>query len=297
MADSQFYRSSFGGVDVWISQIQTDKSRRQVVHDLSDGDGAVIEDKGRKAVVSRVSLLFDWMIGDATAPLDRLRAFAELVDDKPRMFSHPIEGTFLARVSDFTHTFDSTSVLTGECTITQIEEPVAVTPAGPGGIPDTGVGAVGSTAAALTVELDELGISSTLPTDALAAVDGWAAADGINPRDVLTQTGSLTSRLGELADSLQSDLDTWQAFKAVIALADAVRGAAESATADTAQTMTVRIGAPIALRTLVAMTYGADEADVRYTQVMQLNDVENPASLATGTELVMPQPNPRPRSA
>jgi prophage DNA circulation protein len=101
VAESAFYRSSFGGLRLWISQIQTDKSRRQVVHELSDGDGNVIEDKGPKPIVSRVSLLFDKMIGDSLAPLERLRAFAELVDDKPRIFSHPIEGTFLARVSDF----------------------------------------------------------------------------------------------------------------------------------------------------------------------------------------------------
>lgn len=297
MAESAFYPASYGGLRLFISQIQTDKSRRQVVHELSDGDGNVIEDKGPKPIVSRVSLLFDKMIGDSLAPLERLRAFAKLVDDKPRIFSHPIEGSFPARVSDFSHAFDDKSNLSGECVITAVGEPSPITPSGPGGIPEIGTGAVASAAAALTIELDELGIESTLPSACAAAVDGWGAAEALNPREVLTQTGSLTSQLADLSASLEADLGMWQAFKATALLAEAVRSAAESATADTAQTMTVRIGAPISLRTLVAMTYGADEADARYLQVMQLNDVENPVSLATGTELVMPQPTPRPRSS
>lgn len=295
MAD--FYRSSFGDLPLWISRIYTDKSRSQVIHELSAGDDYVVQDRGQAPLKSRVTILFDWMNGDDLAPLDRLRKFTALVDDKPRMFTHPVEGTFLARVGAWNYDVDASGVISGEAELIRVGDVAAVSPAGAGGIPAAGDGAVAAAADALDLELEGIGQPSVLPQQAAAAVDGWAAQGTPNPRDVLTQTGSLTQRLGDQAAGFESDLNDWAAFKATLLLAESVRAAAESATADTASTFVVKIGSTIALRALIASIYGADEADRRYEQAMQLNDIANPAWIEPGTELVLPQSPPPPRTA
>lgn len=295
MAD--FYRSSFGDLPLWISRIYTDKSRSQVIHELSAGDDYVVQDRGQAPLKSRVTILFDWMNGDDLAPLDRLRKFTALVDDKPRLFTHPVEGTFPARVGSWNYDVDSNGVISGEAELIRVGDVVAVSPAGAGSLPAAGGGAVAAAADALDIELEGIGQPSVLPAQAAAAVDGWAAQGTPNPRDVLAQTGSLTEQLGTQAAGFEADLSDWAAFKSTILLAEAVRAAAESATADTASTFVVKIGSTIALRALVASIYGADEADRRYEQAMQLNDIANPAWIEPGTELVLPQSPPPPRTA
>jgi hypothetical protein len=173
--------------------------------------------------------------------------------------------------------------------VIQVAPVEAVADAGAGAIPATGEGAVKSAADALAAELADVDLTSTLPDDSVAAVDGWMSSDTVNTREVLTEVGSLTSQLGEQADTLQSDIGLWSAYKATVLLSDTVRAAAASATADTAQTFVVRIAAPVALRALLAAVYSAEEADARYDQALALNDIPSPAWLEPGTELLLPQ--------
>lgn len=287
MADPQFYESSFGGQRLWLSRISTDLSRTVVVHELSHGDEHPVQDQGRGPVRVTASARFDWFLDDV-APIDQIRALKALIDDKPRILSHPVEGSFLARVGPFTYDVGEDSVITAELQFFAVQEVVAVSPAGAGGIPASAEGAVAAAATSLTAELDELGVASTLPTEAAAAADSWSADPELNPRAVYAQTGSLTERISILADDLEADHDTWPAYRATILLAEALRAAAESATAALAQTFQLQVGAPIALRALVASIYGADEADDRYLQAMRLNDLANPACIDAGTMLQMP---------
>jgi len=293
-----FYNCSFGGLRLWISKISTDKSRTQVVHAPSTGDDHVVQDRGRVLLRAKVGLLFDYMRGDDLEPIDRLRAFSALVDDTARMFSHPIEGTFLARVGSFEYDIDENGVISAEgVEFTAVAPVQPVTPAGAGGIPSSGDGAVQAAADTLTAELADVGQTSTLPAAAAAASDDWTSSDSVNPRDVLAQTGSLTAQLAELAAGLENDLETWAAYKATILLSNAVVAAAVGVTSDTAQTLTVLVGTSIALRALVASIYHADESDLRYQQAMQLNDIPAPAWLEPGTQLTLPTPTAKARNA
>jgi hypothetical protein len=290
------YESSFGDLRIFASRISTSSGRSQVVHELAAGDEYVVDDRGRARIVARCSVLFDFMVGDELSPLERLRALKALVDDKPRFFRHPVEGTFLARVGPFDYELEEGGTITADVEFSAVSEVEAVSPAGAGGIPSSGEGAVSAAAEALAIELEEVGIESTLPADAIAAVDGWASSDDLNPRDVLAQTGSLTSSLGELAEDLETGLATWSALKATILLAEAVRSAAEAQTAETAQTFVLRLGSAVAARALIADVYGGENFDRFYDAFLRLNDVANPSTLDAGTELQMPALSPQSRS-
>jgi hypothetical protein len=289
VADAAWYRSSFGELRLWLSRISTDRSRTLVVHEMSSGDDHVIEDRGRGPVRARCTVLFARMAGDDLDPLERCRRLQAVVDDRPRIFSHPTSGSYLARIGPFTEEVDEFGVITAEIEVLQVAPAEAVAPAGAGAIPVTGAGAVSAAADAVTAELADVGMTSSLPGDATAAVDGWTSADTVNTRQVLTELGSLTSQLGDQADALEGDIGLWAAFKATMLLTEAVRAAADAATSDTAQTFSALISAPIALRALLAAIYPADEVDDRYVQAMALNDIAAPAWLEPGTELLLPQ--------
>ncbi len=59
--------------------------------------------------------------------------------------------------------------------------------------------------------------------------------------------------------------------------------------------MIVRIGRPMALRSLLATIYGARDVPFRYEQARSLNDIRTPGWLEPGTELRLPQPTVQPR--
>jgi len=292
-----YYKSSFGGLRLWLSKITTDKSRTQVVHDPSAGDDHVVQDRGAVVLKSSCTILFDYMLGDDLEPIERLQALKALIDDKSRILTHPTEGSFQARVGPFQYTIDESGVISADVEFTAVSDVQAVSVAGAGGIPASGDGAVQAAAAALTTELAAIAQTSTLPQDASDASDAWSSADAINPRDVLAQTGSLTAQLGTLASSLQDDLDTWAAYKAAVLLSDAVLASALAVTSDTAQTFSLLVGTSIALRALVASIYGADEADQRYQQAMALNDIPSPAWLEPGSLLTLPTPTATARAS
>lgn len=296
MAEVAFYKSSFGDLRLWLTRLSTDRSRNQVVHELSSGDEHVVQDRGRGVVRARCSVLFARMAGDSLSPLERLQALQAIIDDKPRIFSHPTSGSYLARVGPFTEEVDERGVITAEIEVIRVAPIEAVSPAGAGTISIAGSGAVKAAADELRAQLGDINVPSTLPDDAAAAVDSWSETDTVNPRQVLTEVGSLTEQSGELADTLDDDIGAWAAYKAVIVLAEAVRSAADAATASTAQTFTVRIAQPVALRALLQGIYSAEEADTRYDQAMALNDIATPAWLEPGSEIVLPQVTAPPRS-
>lgn len=296
MSKPDFYESSFGGLRLFLSRLSTDKSRTTVVHEQSTGDDYTVQDRGRAPLKVRASVAFDWMRDDELAPIDRLRALSAAVDEKPRMLSHPIEGSFLARVGPFNYDIDPSGIITAEVEFIAVGEVQSVAPAGAGGIPASGEGAIAAASAGMTTELADIGLASTVPAAAAAAVDAWAASEDLNPRDVIAQTGSLTSQLGTQADLLDDDIEMWSAFKSTVLLAEAVRTAAEAATSESLQTFVVRIGAPIALRAYIASIYPADEAQFYFDRAMAINDIATPAWLEPGTELQLLHLPPRSRS-
>lgn len=286
--DENQFETRFGGLRIFVTRITTDRGRTQVRHDLSAGDDHVVDDRGQGLLVVRCSVVFAWMNGDSLSPLERLQRLLALVDDKPRLFSHPTEGDFLARVGPFDYTLEASGNYTAEIEFAATSDVQQVAPPGAGGIPASGQGAVTASAEQLNIELAEFGMSTPITADAIAVADAWQANPDVGPRDVYAQTGSLTSSLADLIAELEGDLELWPAYKAAVILNEAIRSAAETMTTDVAHTFIVRIGAPIALNALLATVYGADEVDLRRDQALKLNDIANPAWLEPGFDLVLP---------
>ncbi len=298
MAEALFYESSFGSVRLFLSRLSTDRSRTQVVHELSRGNEHVVQDCGQGPVRARGTVRFLYMPADKLSPVERCRALQAEIDDKPRVFRHPISGSYLARIGPFTEDIDGDGIITAEVEIVRVAPIDSLVSPGAGAIAAAGEGAVTSAADALAAELAELGIESSLPAAAKATVDGWNAAETVNTREVLTQVGSMTAQLGDLSETLEDDIEFWEAYKATILLSAQISAAAESVTsAETALTFVVHIGSPRALRAVLASVYPAEEADERYDQVLALNDITSPAWLDAGTQLVLPQPPAQSRTA
>lgn len=297
MANQTLYRSSFGSVRLWISKLSTDKSRTQVVHETSTGDDHVVQDRGQVITRASGTILFDWMNGDLLSPLDRLNEFQASLDEDSRVFTHPIEGSYNARIGNFKYDIDEHGTITAEVEFIAVQTVRSVVPAGAGSIPANGEGAVEAASDAYAAELGELGIDDQGLADATkASVDAWNSDADPNPRQIYADTGAYSSKLSDQASGMEDDLDAWQAYKSVLLLSEAVRIAAEAATADTATTFILKLGGDVALRSMLAEEYGADEADLRYTQVMRLNDIQVPGLIGRGTELVMPAPRARARN-
>lgn len=289
---SEFYQSSFGGVRLWCASIETDHSRKLVVHQPSRGSVHSVQDRGLGPRPTRCELLFDDMRGVSDSAKKRFDAFRAIVDDgDPQVFSHPLLGSYLAVVGEFRHRVDADGVITASVEFTPKEEPKAVTPANAGAAVQVGEGAVTAAADSVDEALAEFELESPVVEQARAAVAAWSDGEP-NVRTVLVDVASITSYINDEIERLElpDDILLWPTHRALINLSAQMLAAGRAQTADVARIITIKIGQPVSLRRLVARLYGGHAADERYAQVMQLNDIATPAWIDAGTELRVPQP-------
>ena len=284
---SEFYDSKFGGERLWISSIETDKGRSLVIHEPSAGSNYTTQDRGPNLGRVTATILFDDFPTDDRDPLTRWRALAALVDGKPHLFSHPNAGSFMALAENVTELGDSNSVLTCQATFVPVTDVATVTTIAVASQASAGGNGVASASDAYAAALADVG-GSGVGGSAAGVVDGWQASADTSPRQVMGDTARVTADLYDEAAQYDDDLAQWEAQRATLLLADAVRVAADAQLAESATTFAVRLSDQTALRALVAAVYGASEADERYVQVLALNDVQNPAAMPAGTELLMP---------
>jgi len=299
--DPNFYRSSWGGVRLWIRSITSDHSRTKVVKDLSRGDHPVIQDRGlRGGRRTSCELLFDDDLrGESENGLKRLQRFIELVDTgKDYLFTHPVYGSYLAGIDHFVHTVDDTGTISASCDFVSAADIPAIVVSGFGGAALAGESTLIAAADDLRAQLDDLGIASTLPEDAKAAGSSWLD-DASNARAVLVDVATFTDRAAQEADDLetQADLELWPLFKSYVLLSDAIAVAGAAATGDQSDVFSMLIAQPMSLNAILIGIYGADQVD-RYRQTaIDMNDIETPGRIPSGTELKLVQPQTRARSA
>lgn len=297
MADT-YFESSWGGLRLWISQITTDRGRTQVIHEPSQGDEYVVQDRGRNLRTANVDLLFDEMDADDLTPRERLDAFIALESGKdPQLFTHPVEGTYLAAIENFSYTVDEDSVIRGRCTLLETgSDTESVADVGGGAASPAGENAVNAAADEADAALADVGLSTSATGDSRAMVTGWSDNES-EPRTVFAESQAMARRIGDEIVSLQLEVDLklWPAYAAMVSLLEAVRAAADAATATVALLYTVRVVEPLPLRLLLARVYGAGEVDLRFGQAMGMNDISNPALLDAGISLKLPQPAPQSR--
>lgn len=283
-----FYETRFGTLRIWCSEVSTTAGNALAIHEPTVGNNYVVQRRGKVVQRATAELLFDDIYSDPMDPQERLNQFKALAA-APRayIFAHPIEGSYLARVESFEHRVDSKGVISGTATFIPSADVDAVLPAGGIAIPPTGASAVASAAAEHNEALAAAGLSNTLGAKAEAAAEAWATTT-TTPREVLATTSTLTSDIGDAAATYDDDLELWEAQRTAYLLADSVRLAADAATADSAATFAIKLGTAQSLRPLLANIFGADVAEGMYYTAMGLNDLDNPATIPAGSELILP---------
>lgn len=297
MAVDAFYESSFGGVRIWCSRISTVNGRRLVVHDPSSGDEHPVQDRGLETRIATASLLFDEMEGTTDTPKQRFDRFCELVElGEPQIFTHPLRGSYLARVGRFDHEIDEYSCISAEVEFVPEDRVPPVSVASDGTSAAAGEDSVIGAADLADVELEAIGISTPVTSKARTAAAAWSELD-VTARRVLVDVAQTTEEIATEIDRLQleASLDHWRAYRAMLLLSEAIVNAGRAATSDVARVMTVRVGRAISLRAFLASVFGARDVDVRYRQALSLNDIRTPAWLEPGIELRLPLITTQPR--
>jgi hypothetical protein len=295
--ESKFYKCEFGGLRLWVSRWVTKKSRTIVKYPPAAGDDTPVEDRGEDLVEARASLLFDFMRGDALSPLDRLNQFKALLNGERRVLTHPIEGSFQALVEGFEYTLDDSSSISAECTFIAAQPIPDALPPGSTSIPASGAGGVDAAAADYKAELADFGLDDDgLADAATTAADGWASRVDVSTRDVVAESGQLSSQISDKANTLTNDMEAWQMFKSTLLLGLSLRSAAQNALNGDAAGFIVRLATDTSLRSLLASEFGADQVEFRLAQALDLNDLATPGLIPSGSEVRLPSPDAKARN-
>jgi prophage DNA circulation protein len=281
--------ASFGGVRLDLGSFETKSGRSLVVHELTRGDQAVVQDRGRATPRTSCVILFVERegVGDS---LTRFETFRKLVDSgDPHVFRHPIDGSYLARVEGFDYAVDSeANEITVSCDFIGVGERTSVK-AVPPTLSDGLVDVSAATSAARN-ELAETNSEAPSLDNADTVAESWSDSESVSPRQVTLELQTAVSRLQYDAEELRlsSDIERWQSFKHFVYVQAALRSAAKFATSSTAETFEVTVREPTPLRSLVASIYGARMAESRLSDVLALNDLATPNSIPAGTVVIMP---------
>jgi prophage DNA circulation protein len=289
-------RASFGGVPFWLASLSGRAGRDIVVQSPSRGDVHVLQDRGLRHRSLQCELFFVDEPGAAASDL-RFLEFKELADDgAPQLLVHPLDGSYLARISEFQYSVRSDEgAIDVSCTFLADSEPSTVVEPGLGAAPYAGVEEVAATAAHLDELMDPYGMESDVPRGALETVKAWTQADTPDSRAVYLQAASLSNQINDEINRLEliADLDKWPVYREFINLNFQIRRAAEAATTEADDVFEVAVAAAIPLRLLCAQLYGALEAEDKSRQATQINRLRTPGLVPAGTILKMPREGAR----
>ena len=296
-----YFATSWGSIRLWCSNVRTDNSRTKIVHDLSSGDHHPVQDRGLAARRVTCGLLFDDIATETTTGISRFRAFKAAVDaGEAALFTHPIDGSYLAGVGSFTYEINDDGTITADVEFIAEGAIKAVAPAAAGTSATAAEGSIGQAADDLDSELAAVGSSSTATQAARDAADSWSSADaGPSSRDVGIATASISSDLATMITELglEDDLALFGAYRAAIMFGEALRSGAAAATSESAAVFVIKIGASCSLLGLCVRIYGGADAEDRARQAATLNDIRRPGWLEPGRELVMPSRATSPRAS
>lgn len=289
---NEFFEATWGRIKLWIRELQTDNSRTLVVHELTSGDEHPVQDRGERIRRTTVALLFDEMTGEDLPPLDRFMRFKAAVDSGAEaVFTHPIDGSFMAKVGEFSYRIDENSnIVDASAEFVAVDEIVAImipATSGAGGL--AGEGAVSAAADDLDIQLALVDLETDVTDDARAAVEAWTSGEDVNTREVVADVADLSDRLADLITGagMEDDLALFEAYRATIMLGAAIRAAAIAATSETPAVFSIFVASSVPLIPLMARMYGGANAEERARQVEALNDISTPGWLPIG-RYVMP---------
>ena len=154
---SPLFACSWGDINLWAESIEWEAGETQVVHDLAAGDIHPVQHRGGRVRTSTLKLLFDDIAGVAETGNQAYRRFSASTKER-RIFTHPMDGSYFARVGDLKATTDNSSVTTATCEFIPDGAVEPVSPSGAGTTGTTGESSVDAAADAMSESLASQGV-------------------------------------------------------------------------------------------------------------------------------------------
>jgi hypothetical protein len=158
MADTTtLYLCSWGDIRLFCSGVEWEDGETQVVHNLASGSIHPVQPRGGQLKRSTAKLMFDDFPGSNETGTDAYRRFRATTSER-RVFTHPVIGSYFARIGDLKPELDESSVITATCEIIPDGESVPVSPAGAGTTGISGESSVASAADNVAAKLNDVGL-------------------------------------------------------------------------------------------------------------------------------------------
>lgn len=287
MAD--YITASFGGLDLLVTDVETEEGRDVVVQSPARGDKHVLQDRGKKLLSVSCTMLFvsqpnkpDFMLR-----FDQLRQMANL--GGPTVFAHPLIGSFISRLTEFSHRGGvGTGMITCSGKFLAEDEPTVIVRQGAGVSTVAGLEAVSAAAYAANTAIAASGFPAVpYVSNALAAATEWAAGDSdfLDSNTVFSDMASLSGELATTINDLEllSNVSNYQAYRALITLGYQLSRAADAFTSDADNVFDLTVVTPRPLIAICAEIYGAALAQDRADSIAQLNRIARPGLVPVGT--------------
>jgi hypothetical protein len=169
MADTQeLYLCSWGDIRLWCSKIEWDDGETQVVHNLSAGDIHPVQPRGSQLKKADATLLFDDFDGATETGVEAYRRFSATSKER-RVFTHPVKGSYFARIGNLKPELDESSVITATCEIIPDGQANPISPAGAGTTGISGESSVAAASADVAAKLNDVGLG--FPASKLKSFD------------------------------------------------------------------------------------------------------------------------------
>lgn len=294
--ESLLFEASFGGIRIDVQSTSDANGRVLATHQSPHRDGAAVEDMGGEARVTRCRVIF-FQVSDDDDPHDRFAFFLAAKNRGATLtFVHPISGSYKAKIGqfDWSANADERGVIAVDCSFHEDADEPEIFGLGAGAPNLSGVDEVDAAAASLSAAIDEVNaaLGLELETDvgeqSLALAEELAAGgDDLTARDVNLKLVALSNEIQAATDELEvaTDIDRYPIMVALSNLHYAVRRAADAVIEKTPRIIEIRVAAPTPLYTIAARTYGADEAEERFEQLIRLNSIRDPSVIPGGTVL------------
>jgi prophage DNA circulation protein len=287
----------FAGLELDCITAQDSIDRAVVRQSILHRQGGVIHDVGGMPRSTDCRLVFferdalDEGDEESLTHLERLELFLNATQRGiAQEFVHPITGTYNAKVEtvSFEVNGDSRDFVMVDCTF--VEDAVDPDPfdvlQAPG---SQGTAAVRVQAAVLETTLVELGIESDIPAEAIAAVEGWESPD-ISGRAIGLELQSLSDKVSAAQDEfeLATDIDNYPAWEAFQNLNFELRNAARQYRQLSPTLFEHTFTAAVPLIVWTASVYGAANAQPKYDEIREINDIDDPLLIPAGTVIKAP---------
>lgn len=299
---SILFDASYGGFPIHVLQTSDDGGRDLATHKYPHRNGAEEEDMGGAQRVTRAHIIF---FGPDHA--EAFRVFHDLANSVEALtFTHPLFGSYEAKVGDlhWETSSEPRDCIMVDCVFREDTLTPAVFEVGAGSPTLAGSEDVDASAAEWLIIVEpEAGTiididGVALGNDAMATAEAWATDASKTLRDVTHELTALSDRIDATQERFETatDINQYPALVALTKLRGSLVKASQAFAQRSPRIFEVTVAAPAPLLVVAAQIYGATQAADRAQQLIELNDIRNPARIDAGTVLRAQSPvSPRAR--